>query len=654
MPRLEAADGALFAALAARFERIVVDAGQAILRVGEAADALYLVESGLVEVWQKARWKRVLIATLGPGAMFGEMGLLRADGTRQANVSAVDRTTLLAVSARTVRALRDDHPVLDAALAELADSRERALALALCPQLRVLDGEAQAELLGRMETLVLDRQDVLFAEGDAGDACYLVTRGALDLRRRGPDGRSRTVAVARPGSLLGEVALMTDAPRNASAIATEPTRLARLGRDAFHAVMGRATDAKAAVEELVRSRVCPRHRADVVVHERLDRDDQRISILKHPEGRYFQLSERGRFVWDRLDGTQALQDLTVAMLRTHRTMAAEFIQDLLVALARGGFVTMPGQEDDGGEQASRPRGLAGRIRRALEWRTVLRDVDPFFAALYRAGGRHAFTRAGAGAAALLLVAGLAAFLQAMGASQALWRSASLGLLASAWPLTILSIVLHELAHGLAVKAQGRDVLGVGVGWYWFGPMVFVDTSDMWLSDRRGRVLVSLAGPLANLLIGAVASLAALTVSGDAQAVLLLLALGNFSLAFLNLNPGLEFDGYYILMDLLETPNLRRKAMRWLGSELPGALLQPERLRAHRVELFYGLASLLFVLLTVVGMVAVNRVVLSERLATWLGETSASVVSWGLVLVVVGAVTVGLWVDLRGHVVDRSA
>ena len=49
---------------------------------------------------------------------------------------------------------------------------------------------------------------------------------------------------------------------------------------------------------------------------------------------------------------------------------------------------------------------------------------------------------------------------------------------------------------------------MGVGWYWFGPIAYVDTSDMWLAGRKERVFVSLAGPYADLVTGGLAALVA--------------------------------------------------------------------------------------------------------------------------------------------------
>ncbi len=48
---------------------------------------------------------------------------------------------------------------------------------------------------------------------------------------------------------------------------------------------------------------------------------------------------------------------------------------------------------------------------------------------------------------------------------------------------------------LMTKYYGHEVHYMGVGWYWLRPVAFTDTSDMWLSTKKPRVMVNLAGIL---------------------------------------------------------------------------------------------------------------------------------------------------------------
>lgn len=129
------------------------------------------------------------------------------------------------------------------------------------------------------------------------------------------------------------------------------------------------------------------------------------------------------------------------------------------------------------------------------------------------------------------------------------------------PDLFVSIVIHEAGHALTTKHYGREVPRVGVGWYWFGPMAWVDTSDMWLEGRWPRIAVSLAGPYAELALGSVAALAAwLAPDPVLSAALWQFALLSYVSVLVNFDPLMEFDGYYVLIDLLDKPNLRPRSL----------------------------------------------------------------------------------------------
>lgn len=83
--------------------------------------------------------------------------------------------------------------------------------------------------------VILDRHPhhagrTIFREGSRGDVAYVIETGTVDIVRDGPDGRVR-LARLKQGSIFGEMALLDDAPRMASAIAVEPTVLITIKRE---------------------------------------------------------------------------------------------------------------------------------------------------------------------------------------------------------------------------------------------------------------------------------------------------------------------------------------------------------------------------------------------------------------------------------------
>lgn len=124
--------------------------------------------------------------------------------------------------------------------------------------------------------------------------------------------------------------------------------------------------------------------------------------------------------------------------------------------------------------------------------------------------------------------------------------------------------LHELGHGYALKRFGGAVHEIGVMFLVFFPMPYVDASDAAKFRGKGRrVLVGAAGMLVELLVAALAMIVwTLVEPGFVRAIAFnVMLIAGVSTILFNGNPLLRFDGYYILSDLLEIPNLAQRAGR---------------------------------------------------------------------------------------------
>ncbi|MFQ5536472.1 MAG: PP2C family protein-serine/threonine phosphatase [Gemmatimonadota bacterium] len=80
--------------------------------------------------------------------------------------------------------------------------------------------------------------EVLFEEGDLGDAFYIVFDGAMEILKRRPDGSDEKLAVRRAGEAFGEMALLNDAPRSATARARQASQLMMVSREDFQQLLG--------------------------------------------------------------------------------------------------------------------------------------------------------------------------------------------------------------------------------------------------------------------------------------------------------------------------------------------------------------------------------------------------------------------------------
>ncbi len=124
--------------------------------------------------------------------------------------------------------------------------------------------------------------------------------------------------------------------------------------------------------------------------------------------------------------------------------------------------------------------------------------------------------------------------------------------------------LHELAHAFAVKAFGGEVHEMGVTLLMLTPVPYVDASaSIAFEDKRRRALVGAAGIAVELLLAsaALALWLALEPGLLRDAALSVIVIGGLSTVLVNGNPLLRFDGYHVLCDLLELPNLAQRSQR---------------------------------------------------------------------------------------------
>ncbi len=166
------------------------------------------------------------------------------------------------------------------------------------------------------------------------------------------------------------------------------------------------------------------------------------------------------------------------------------------------------------------------------------------------------------------------------ADKSILASSNLVWMSLSWALLKL---IHELAHGVACKRFGGDVREAGLVFIVGAPVPYVDVTSTWrLRSKWQRMFVSAAGMYAELFVAAVAAI--LFVHTDNPIVRTharnIMLAGSILTLFFNANPLMRFDGYYILSDALEIPNLSglgQQFLQHLGNRF--ALGLPSRLPA---------------------------------------------------------------------------
>jgi putative peptide zinc metalloprotease protein len=132
-----------------------------------------------------------------------------------------------------------------------------------------------------------------------------------------------------------------------------------------------------------------------------------------------------------------------------------------------------------------------------------------------------------------------------------------------WALALVfAKTLHELGHAWTATRYGLRVPQMGVAFVVLWPMLYTDTGEAWkLADRGRRFRVAAAGIVAEFALAAWATLAwSLTADGDLRSALFFLATTSWVVTLaINASPFMRFDGYFLLSDALDLPNLHARA-----------------------------------------------------------------------------------------------
>jgi predicted acylesterase/phospholipase RssA/CRP-like cAMP-binding protein len=201
-----------------------------------------------------------------------------------------------------------------------------------------LDQTARAAVEAEADFVSLSSGEILFREGDAGDALYVVLTGRLRVVVAVPDGESRTLAEIGRGEVVGEMALLTGDPRSATVIAVRDTQLVRLSRVAF--------------ERIVQQ--CP---------------GAMLLVTRRLVHRLQQMNRGGRV----LGGLATIAVLPAGPGVTLRTFTTAFVEEL----SRAGTATLVTRERAEQETGGRPLRVADWLDKLeTAFRYVVYEADP--------------------------------------------------------------------------------------------------------------------------------------------------------------------------------------------------------------------------------------------------------------------------------------
>ena len=245
--------------------------GDIVFRQGEAGEAMYIIQSGAVEVSQRKNARESVIAILEKGDFFGEMALLQNE-PRSATITAISLTRLIPLpKALFFDRLKRDPDVSLHLLKRLIHRIQRAhhryrqelsdnevfRDAVTCHSERVWSGGQEVVPAEETETLPEAKRmmgglflsqsrangdclrqhaapgETIFREGEPGDTMYLIVSGSVGVSK-GAAQAARPIDTIGPGEFFGEMALIASIPRSATVTALEPTQLIAIPQASFN------------------------------------------------------------------------------------------------------------------------------------------------------------------------------------------------------------------------------------------------------------------------------------------------------------------------------------------------------------------------------------------------------------------------------------
>ena len=645
--------------MANRLRFRVYEPGQILVEQGSAADEFFLILSGAaVATLKDPRGRELDLTTLEEGDSFGD-GIAAPDETYPTTVRATRRVECY------VLARADFDNVLTKSGDPIASLGAGLGGLPLGAVLNrvgpfmTMPPQLVTKIAAEMKPKSFKKGEVIVSQDEPASAFYIIRSGQVEVSFRTSEGEVRSDMRLGPGQYFGEASLLTNTARTDTVKAAEDCELLALYRNKLEAVLklGESYDLGQYFAKGLSKSFRPKRMAEVTVSEHTSASNEHYYLLARAGGeQFFKLSERSLFLWNLMTGDNSLNDLSMAFFLEFRQLDLSGVSNLVGQLQAGGYLAVPAVDQK--LLGETPRRRPNPLGKLFNWRYEIKHVDQWFDRFYQWGGQVFFWRPVTLLLFALILLGFGSFivegfLDGSSGTNLMKLFQGGGLAAFTlpgalpwWSLLIvlfLNFLIHETAHGLACKAYGRKVLSGGFGLQYGGPVFFVNTNEIWLEKRGPRIVVNLAGPISNALFAGVCCLLIPFSTNPALSTALFqMAAIAYTLVYININPLMELDGYYALMDWLEIPGLRRKALGFVRRKL---LKRPQpRLVPARVQKIYwrfALATPIYLVFTVVqfsfflGSLLGGLGILTALTNFGLNEAVGNTLLWLITLLVVG-------------------
>jgi cAMP-dependent protein kinase regulator len=233
-----------------------VPKGTLVCKEGDPGDSIYIISSGKVGIFKYSGKKQgdVLLATLRAGDFFGEFGFF-SDRRRHATAKALGDVEILEISRGDLDEIATLHPRIRDILLTFYKKRIIDTLLAFSPLFRHLEPRHRAQLVNRLKLRRLGENRLIFEQGTPPTSFFIIKSGGIEVFASKENGGKVTLGYLRGGDFFGEISLIFNRPRTASARTMTTTELLELEREDFDHILREYPAIKGALEAFSRRRL---------------------------------------------------------------------------------------------------------------------------------------------------------------------------------------------------------------------------------------------------------------------------------------------------------------------------------------------------------------------------------------------------------------
>lgn len=356
---------------------------------------------------------------------------------------------------------------------------------------------------------------------------------------------------------------------------------------------------------------CYLRRPDLIVQRHVCADDFYFVVKDPVSGQMYRFTQAYYDVLNRFDGRMTIKEIVRQVVRDERLNPEQRpeLEGFIGQLIRSGLLISAATGDADGilQRAAAHRARQSKSRwnilylkfSAFDPDRLLTRIQPRMRWLFESAGLVAISLVVVLAIGTLVLSyrrlsiqsELLQFRAFFNVSNLFWLWLALG----------LTKILHEFGHALSCKHFGGECHEMGIVLMMFTPCLYCDVSDASaFQNKWHRIFVSAAGIYVELAIASIATLVWCgTITGIVHNIAFaLMAFCSVNTVLVNANPLMRFDGYYILSDLLEIPNLRQKSQQYFQQVVMyrlglGSSARPPRVAHNRIFVAYAIASVLY-------------------------------------------------------------